>query len=325
MVWTMTAFIAMPSLSQTQQPIPIIFDTDMGPDYDDVGAMAVLHALADSGQVKVLATMACNQSKYIAGVLSILNNYYHRPEIPVGVIGGPRAVNVSASQKWDSVLLARYPVKIRENSQAQDAVELYRKILSEQPDNSVTIVTVGFFSNLNDLLKSGPDQYSQLSGAALVKVKVGRLVSMAGRFPNGNEFNVQCDPIAAKYVVENWPTEIIFSGWEIGAAIFTGLPIATNESISKSPVKDAFAISIPLSKEDEKGRKSWDETAVLVAIKGYAPYFNVQKGRMVCRENGYNAWDNNGNGHYYLVQKMPAMDLEKILNKLIMHQPMTKR
>lgn len=324
MVWVLVFFISIPVFSQSKHRVSLIFDTDMGPDYDDVGAMAIMHALADSGQVRILATIACNQSRYIAGVLNIINNYYHHPEIPVGVIGGPRAVNVSSWQKWDSILLTRYPSKLRENKQAEDGVALYRKILSREPDRSVTIVTIGFFSNLNDLLKSGPDQHSKLSGAALVKAKVNRLVSMAGRFPNGNEFNVQCDPIAAKYVVENWPAEIIFSGWEIGAAIFTGLPISTNERIKNSPVKDVFAISIPLSKEDEKGRKSWDETAVLVAIKGYAPYFSVQKGRMTCRENGSNAWDNNGSGHYYLVQKMPVSDMEEILNKLMMHQPISK-
>ena len=33
------------------QPVKIIFDTDMGPDYDDVGAMTILHALAAKGRV----------------------------------------------------------------------------------------------------------------------------------------------------------------------------------------------------------------------------------------------------------------------------------
>ena len=31
----------------------VIFDTDMAPDYDDVGALAVLHALADSGEARI--------------------------------------------------------------------------------------------------------------------------------------------------------------------------------------------------------------------------------------------------------------------------------
>jgi len=32
----------------------IIFDTDLGPDYDDVGALAFLHAMADSGKQRFL-------------------------------------------------------------------------------------------------------------------------------------------------------------------------------------------------------------------------------------------------------------------------------
>lgn len=39
----------------TVQPVNLILDTDLGPDYDDVGAMALMHALADSGQVNILA------------------------------------------------------------------------------------------------------------------------------------------------------------------------------------------------------------------------------------------------------------------------------
>ena len=325
MLWYFLAFVPMRAMSQAVKPVSLIFDSDMGPDYDDVGAMAIMHALADSGKVKILATVACNQSRYIAGVMSVINTYFNRPDIPVGVINGPRAVNTTAWQKWDSVLVARYPSKIKSNHQAEDAVTLYRKLLSQQSDNSVTIVTVGFFSNLNDLLKSAPDQWSRLSGVDLVKVKVNRLVSMAGRFPGGNEFNVQCDPIAAKFVVEHWPTDIIFSGWEIGAALHTGLPLIKNEAIRQSPIKDAFAIAIPLSKEDTPGRMSWDETAMLVAINGYEPYYTLQKGRMICREWGANSWDYNGRGHYYLVQRMPVTEMEQVLNILMMHQPVQKK
>ena len=328
LVWIQCSFLTlapMSGMSQAVKPISLIFDSDMGPDYDDVGAMAIMHALADSGKVKILATIACNQSKYIAGVMSVINTYFNRPDIPIGVINSPRAVNTTAWQKWDSVLVARYPSKIKSNHQAEDAVTLYRKLLSQQLDNSVTIVTVGFFSNLNDLLKSAPDQWSRLTGDDLVKAKVNRLVSMAGRFPGGNEFNVQCDPIAAKYVVEHWPVDIIFSGWEIGAALHTGLPLIKNEAIRQSPIKDAFAIAIPLSKEDSPGRMSWDETAMLVAINGYELYYTLQKGRMICREWGANSWDYDGRGHYYLVQRMSVTEMEQVLNTLMVHQPVQKK
>ena len=32
-------------------PVRVIFDTDMCGDYDDVGALAVLNALADAGEI----------------------------------------------------------------------------------------------------------------------------------------------------------------------------------------------------------------------------------------------------------------------------------
>ena len=49
-----------------KQPVSLIFDTDMAPDYDDVGAMAVLHALADSGEVDILATVSSNKQETTA-------------------------------------------------------------------------------------------------------------------------------------------------------------------------------------------------------------------------------------------------------------------
>jgi pyrimidine-specific ribonucleoside hydrolase len=303
------------------RPAKVILDTDIGPDYDDVGAMAFLHAFADSGKATILATISCNQSKFSVGVLSVLNNYFGRPDLPIGIVTGTRAVNLVAWQKWDSILVSKYPARIKRNEKADFAVSLYRRILATQPDKSVTIITTGFFSNLNDLLRSGPDKNSSLNGIDLVNKKVLRLVSMAGRFPQGGEFNIQCDPISARYVAQNWPTEIIFSGWEIGDPIRTGIPLMRNKDISNSPVKDAFSIAIPMAAQDSLGRMSWDETAVLAGINGVEPYFSLVEGRMIIEPSGWNSWDSNGKGHFYLKQQLPVVEMEKILNKLIMHQP----
>ena len=147
---------------------------------------------------------------------------------------------------------------------------------------------------------------------------------MAGRFPKAIEYNIQCDPMSARYVTKNWPTEIIFSGFEIGNAIHTGLPLINNKKIKNSPIKDAFSISIPLAPMDSLGRMSWDETAVLVGIKGYEPYYSLVEGRFIGEVWGGNDWDNTGKGHYYLKEKMPVPEVEKILNGLIMHQPFKK-
>ena len=64
--------------------VNLILDTDLGPDYDDVGAMALMHALADSGQVKILATVSSNLDERVVPCIEVINTYFKRPDIPVG-------------------------------------------------------------------------------------------------------------------------------------------------------------------------------------------------------------------------------------------------
>jgi len=308
------------SQKKVAAPVHIIFDSDMGPDYDDVGAITILHALADKGEAKILATMASTNYEGVAGVLNVFNTYFNRPDVPVGVPKG-NALNLRDFQHWTDTLLAHYPHKIKTNDEAADAVSLYRKILVTQLDNSVTIVTVGFLTNLSNLLNTSGDTYSPLTGAELVKKKVKQLVCMAGKFPSGWEFNVMKDASASKNVYDNWPTKIIFSGFEIGVKIKAGLPLIANKTISNSPVKDVFKMSIPMAKEDSLGRSSWDETAVLIAIKGYDQWYTLHNGKMKVAADGSNTWDDAANGQAYIVEKVNYIVVQDLINQLIMHQP----
>ncbi len=320
---TLTAGLVHGQSALKNQAVPVIFDTDMGPDYDDVGAIAMLHAFADEGQTRILATIASTNYPNVTSVLSVLNTYFHRPNIPIGVPKG-KAVGDKDTQHWSDTLVARYPHAIRSNNDVPDAVALYRQILAKQPDRSVTIITVGFLTNLANLLNSPPDQYSKLSGKALVEKKVKHVVSMAGKFPSGREYNVFRDSLSSKIVFANWPTPILMSGFEIGEQIHSGLPITQNARIQHSPVKDVFTISLPKSAEDKNGRMSWDQTAVLVGVRGYEPYYTVKSGRLTMNPDGSNGWDSSGKGHRYLVVKMPVSDVEILINKLMQHQPTGK-
>ena len=318
---TVYLIIILSATAQQHKPVPVIFDTDMGPDYDDVGAITLLHAFADNGEANILATIGSTNYVNVAPVLSVLNTYFKRPQIPVGVPKG-KAVGLRDWQHWSDTLVTNYPHSIKSNEEAEDAVVLYRKILSAQPDNSVTVITVGFFTNLSDLLRSSADKYSPLNGKDLVRKKVKLLVSMAGGFPSGNEFNVNKDASASKNVAENWPTQILLSGFEIGKKIKCGLPLIHNEAIKNSPVKDVFRISIPMAAEDKDGRMSWDETAVLVAVKGYADYYTIQRGTMHVNDDGSNTWTNDDNGlHAHLIEKAPIEEVRTVIDKLMMHQP----
>lgn len=295
----------------------------MGPDYDDVGAITLLHAFADSGDADILATVASTKYEGVAAVFNVFNTYFNRPDIMIAVPEG-KALELKDSQHWTDSLLLKYPHDIMKNDEVPGATEVYRKVLASQPDKSVTIVTVGFLTNLSALLQSGPDKYSRMSGKELVKQKVKQLVCMAGRFPSGSEFNVDRDADASKYVFENWETPVLFSGVEIGFKIKTGLPLIHNDAIINSPVKDVFRICIPMSPQDSAGRMSWDETAVLVAVKGYQPWYTIKQGKMVVAEDGSNSWDNKSLLHSYLVEAQSPATVEELINKLIMHQPEKK-
>jgi inosine-uridine nucleoside N-ribohydrolase len=305
------------------KPVNIIFDSDMGPDYDDVGAIAILHALADKGEANILATIASTKYEGVAGVLNVFNTYFNRPDIPIGVPKG-NALELRDWQHWTDTLQAKYPHKIKTNAEASDAVQLYRKILASRPDHSVTIVTIGFLTNLSNLLNSRADEYSNLDGKQLVKKKVKLLVCMGGKFPSGYEFNVMKDAAASQNVYENWNTPVIFSGFEIGEKIKAGIPLIHNNAIKNDPVKDAFRLSIPQAKEDSAGRKSWDETAVLVAIKGYSKFYTLHPGKIKVADDGKNTWDDNGKGQAYLVEKVDYKEVEKLINELIQYQPVKK-
>ncbi len=306
-----------------QPPVPVIFDTDMGPDYDDVGAITLLNAYASQGKASMLATIASSKYDRVAQVLSVLNTYFGQPDIPIGVPKG-EAVADGDWQHWSDTLVARYPHAVQSNAAVPDAVEVYRKVLAAQPDRSVTVITVGFLTNLAKLLDSTPDQYSKLSGKQLVAKKVKQLVSMAGAFPSGSEFNVYKDGVASKKTFDQWPTPIVFSGFEIGEKIKTGIPLIQNENIRNSPVKDVYAISIPQSPEDKNGRMSWDQTAVLVAVEGTKPYYDLKTGKITINKDGSNGWDATQKGHTYLVKKVPVEEVTQRINQLMMFQPKQK-
>ena len=306
--------ISVSSQAQKTKPVPVIFDSDMGPDYDDVGAIALLHAFADSGYINILATVASTKYEGVAAVFNVLNTYFRRPALLIGVPKS-KALELKDSQHWTDTLLLNYPHKIKGNDEVLSAIGVYRKTLASQPDGSVTIITVGFLTNLADLLQSPPDKYSKLTGKELVRKKVKQLICMAGSFPAGNEFNVRMDAASSKNVFENWETPILFSGVEIGMKIKTGLPLVNDLSIKNSPVKDVFRICIPLSPQDSAGRMSWDETAVLIAVKGYKPWWNIQTGKIKIAEDGSNTWENGSSLHSYLVESQSPILIRDQINK----------
>jgi hypothetical protein len=76
------------------QGVPvIILDTDFAADVDDVGALAILNAMADSGEADILGVMISSGDYYALRAVDTINTYYGRPDIPIGATWDP-AVSV---------------------------------------------------------------------------------------------------------------------------------------------------------------------------------------------------------------------------------------
>ncbi len=309
------------SFNKKRPHVNIILDTDIAPDYDDVGAMALLHAFSDEGDATILATISSNAFETTGPTLSVLNTYFNRPNIPIGVTK-KEAPNKECQQKWAEAIIKKYPHSLRSNADAMEAVKLYRKILASQPDKSVTIVTIGFFTNLAGLLDSKGDAFSPLDGKSLVAKKVKQLVSMAASLKNGNsgyEFNVLTDAAASKKVFEQWPTPVTISGFEIGEKIVTGMSLIGNDAIQSSPVKDAFTIALAKD-HNTVGRNSWDETAVLVAVRGIKPWFGFHRVNLTILPDGKDSIIEGDKFKYLTFKETPAQ-IGKVIEGLMMHQP----
>ncbi|HEY0580065.1 MAG TPA: nucleoside hydrolase [Candidatus Nitrosocosmicus sp.] len=305
--------------------VPVIFDTDIAEDYDDVGALTLLHAFADKGEAKILATISSNSFETTVPTISVINTYFGRKAIPIGVTKRSQP-NRPCKQEWAQAIIQKYAHRYASNNDAREAVSLYREILSKQPDTSVTIITVGFFTNIADLLSSMPDNYSPLNGRELVNKKVKQLVSMAARLDSGknkgSEYNVHIDTKASQKVFSDWERPFILSPFEIGQHIFTGIPLIHDKSIKSSPVKDAFKIALEKDKNDI-GRMSWDQTAVLVAVRGFNPYFSYRKLNLKIEDDGSDTLIP-GTRLFYLEFKVDPHKVQDAIENLMHHQPVKK-
>ena len=308
---------------RSAEPVKIIYDTDWGPDIDDVAALAILHALADLGEVEVLATVISRggvSEPWTAPALDAVNTYYGRPDIPIGV---SKSNDSPLSDSYTRQLAEGFPNDFGDGRQAPDAVTVYRDVLSRQPDNSVVVVTVGYLTNLKDLLASGADEWSELSGIELIDRKVSHLVAMGGHFPDGGpEWNLSQDHEAARSVFAEWRKPIIFSGFEIGEKVLTGARLR-NESPEASPVRTTY-LSASDHTDQSGNRSSWDQTAVLFAARGAHTYWDLSEpGSIVYFESGQGnnfEFDETGS-HRFLIERMPRDELARSIEDLMIRTP----
>jgi purine nucleosidase len=277
-----------------RKPVPLIFDTDIGNDIDDAMALGLIHALQSLGECKLLAVTITKDNRYAGPFVDLVNTFYGRGDIPIGVVRGGVTPEDGNYLRPPSIAedngKPRYPHKLRDGRDAPEATGLLRKVLSGQPDFSVVIVQVGFSTNMARLLDSKADDASPLDGTALVKKKVRLFCPMGGRFaaepsPGYRDYNLQTDLPSARQVFRRWPTPIVFSGFEVGDAI--RYPAGRIEQdyryVPHHPLAEAYKLYQP----PPYNGPMWDATSALYAVRPEAGYFGLSPpGRVIVEVQG---------------------------------------
>lgn len=289
--------------------VRLLIETDVFGDVDDVGALAVAHHFADLGRAEIVSVGVNTPSRFGSQTVRIVNRWYGRESIPVGA---KLPLDDSVFEFDYAHRLATDHATPADRREPAAAVDVHRKALAESPDGSVTVVSLGFLDNLADLLRSGPDEHSPLSGRDLVERKVSRAVVMGGFFPSGHEYNITESIPAAQAFVSAWPTDVDFLGWEVGAPVVTGKEISTREGI----IGDAYRAYNGTG----TGRESWDLLAVHFALTNDAAlYATSERGDVVIDDSGLTTFHASASGtHRYVILacEPPAAEaaLDRILN-----------
>jgi inosine-uridine nucleoside N-ribohydrolase len=171
---------------QEAAPVKLIVDTELGSDVSNLISVCSVNAMMDRGEVELKAVLTSTGLPEAIGVISAVNHYYGHDAVELGAykgVLGTAEVCSNCHGPFVDDIIAGFPAPVKNYSQVLEAHVLYRKVLASQPDGSVVIAAHGFLVNLQHLLNSTADQYSELTGVELVRKKVKKIAIMGGHYP----------------------------------------------------------------------------------------------------------------------------------------------
>lgn len=316
----------------------VIIDTDWWTDSDDAVAMRVAVQLERLGHINIKGFALCTTDDIGPGSLDAFliadgrtNNRIAAPLTPHTPTHG--------NGLFQPRLFAMPHVAGKPSELPQNAVQMYRDILSKAP-GKVDLIVIGFYNNLAELLDSGPDQFSPLSGLELVTQKVNLVYGMGGAWPTSSaanmpgstaEYNFGRTPqaiAAAQKVISTWPTPILLSGYEVGYNIFTGSNL--EGLVGSDHLANALNDHGDFPATGTKGRPSWDPLKVLLGgvgfdgsgniVKAIGPHgYSVVRGTAAVNASGENTFTANGTGkHYYTVKLLSTSEFRANIDSMLL-------
>lgn len=297
---------------------------------------------------------------------SAINTYYNNPHIPISALqpftdeiyvddyfflrsdyASKLAThfpnyNNSLQKEEDDITIPSSSTSTNETktNTLETPLEMYTRLLESTPEpNSITIISLGFLTNLATLLNNTS------SGYELIQSKVHEIIIMGGTYPGpGWEFNFGEFPLETKTVLENFPSNVrvTFSGFELGGVVFSGGGLKKRcdedkEERDNSPIRAAYEWYVGRC---STLRESWDPITTLYGILGLKggvnplnggedlfEYGNVGGGgyNKIVESNGTNLWIDDGQQHNQrwlkLAEGVSNVTLAEILDGFYTHGP----
>ena len=292
-----------------------MLDTDIGPDCDDAGAIAVMAYLAKRYNVSVGAVVSCTSSPFGAPCAEALCRF---ADLDVGVFAEnkqPHLLTQPKFRKYDRFVSEQFGNK----RNYTEATEAYRRTLAALPDGGAVIVAIGPLSTLAQLLISQPDEISPLSGRELLSRKVYAIIAMAGKYPQGREWNLAVDPISANIFLEKCPVPLIISDFDIGYSVRCGFPTPPTDAIS-NPFWQAYRRFCGEENDKPLLNASYDLTAMHFAFEGESEWFGLSESeRFEIQEDGSNRFLLCADGNCRRIVKRVSDDaLAAVYNRILL-------
>ena len=271
--------------AQKAEPINLILDADFGSSTDDLFALMMINHFMDEGRVDLKGIIVDREGAKNAGVVDIFNTYYGHPNVPVGLerngVKNPRCF-IPYNGICDLKDVHGNPMFKRsfDENKCMEGYKLYRKLLSEAKDKSITVVAIGFMTTIAQLFESGADEYSKEKGVDLFGKKVKAVYIQSGRFEAGDSlsgYNMRAASKQAAVFYNNLPkdVDIIMSPSNIGDLMDYSPKdvLADLSTTERNPIKAVYT-----HYTCDTGQRMWDTNCLVNAVDGDEGYYLSPRG-----------------------------------------------
>ena len=275
----------------------LILGTDWWTDCDDAVALRLLARAHKRGEVRLLGVGINACMPFSAPSVDAFLRAEGLADLPLGIdLGG---TDFYGQPPYQARLATLYP-DLRQNTDVEDAVRLYRRLLAQAADK-VEIIEIGFLQVIAAVLQSAGDDISPLDGITLFREKVEKVWVMAGKWDEqgGLEHNFCLSPTSragGEAFCRLCPVPVTFLGYEVGEPVISAGGLAAEDVL----------FGVLSDHGSQNGRNSWDPMTALLAVIGdeaAAGYTVVRGVATVDTETGANFFAPDQNGRHAFVIK----------------------